>query len=110
MDENKIQTVTMSHQVKSNCPTCNYPKLTNLGHHLTTVHDISGKERKALLLRARVTVSSTQPDQQQPSIPEADSTPTQFGNSLPKSSSQTEQNNFQPQHHPTLHQMRMKTS
>ena len=81
----------MSHQVKSNCPTCNYPKLTNFSHHLTTVHDISGKERKALLLRAHVSVSSTQPDQQQPSIPEADSTPTQFGNSPPKSSSQTEQ-------------------
>ena len=43
------------------------------------------------MLRARVSVSSTQPDQQQPSIPEADSTPTQFGNSPPKSSSQTEQ-------------------
>ena len=32
-----------------------------------------------------------QPDQPQPSIPEADSTPTQFGNSLPKSSLLTEQ-------------------
>ena len=81
----------MSHQLKLNCPICNYPKLTNLSRHLTTVHGISGKGRKALLLRARFSVSSTQPDQPQPSIPEADSTPTQFGNSLPKSSLLTEQ-------------------
>ena len=33
-----------------------------------------------------------QPDQPQPSIPEADFTPTQFGNSLPKSSLLTKQN------------------
>ena len=84
--------VTMSHQLKLNCPICNYPKLTNLSHHLTTVHGISGKERKALLLRAHFSVSSTQSDQPQPSIPEADSTPTQFGNSLPKTSPLPEQN------------------
>ena len=81
----------MSHQLKLNCPICNYPKLTNLSRHLTTVHDISDKERKASLLRARFSVSSTQPDQPQPSIPEADFMPTQFGNSLPKSSLLTEQ-------------------
>ena len=82
----KIQTVTMSHQLKLNCPICNYSRLTNLSRHLTTVHAISGKERKTLLLRACFSVSSMQPDQPQPSIPEADSTPTQFGNSLPKTS------------------------
>ena len=82
----------MSHQLKLNCPICNNPKLTNLSHHLTTAHDISVKERKALLLRAHFSVSSTQPDQPQPSIPEADFTPTQFCNSLPKSSLLTEQN------------------
>ena len=81
----------MSHQLKLNCPICNYPKLTNLSWHLTTVHDISGKERKALLLRACFSVLSMQPDQPQPSILEADFTPTQFGNSLPKSSLLTEQ-------------------
>ena len=86
------QTVTMSHQLKLNCPICNYPKLTNLSRHLTTAHDISGKERKALLLRARFSVSAMQPDQPQPSIPEADFTLTQFGNSLPKASLLTEQN------------------
>ena len=78
---------TMSQQRKLNCPICNCPKLTNLSRHLTTVHGISGKERKALLLRARFSVLSTQPDQPQPSIPVADSKPTQFGNSLPKTSS-----------------------
>ena len=81
----------MSHQLKLNCPICNYPRLTNLSRHLTTVHSISGKEKKALLLRARFSVLSMQPDQPQPSIPEADSTPTQFGNSLPKTSSLPEQ-------------------
>ena len=73
----------MSHQLKLNCPICNYPKLTNLSRHLTTVNGISGKERKALLLRARFLVSSTQPDQPHPSTPQLDSTPTQFGNRLP---------------------------
>ena len=82
----------MSHQLKLNCPICNYPKLTNLSCHLTTVHDISGKERKALLLRAHFSFSSMQPDQPQPCIPEADFTPTQFGNNFPKSSLLTEEN------------------
>ena len=81
----------MSHQLNLNCPFCNYPKLTNLSRHLITVHGISGKERKALSLRARFSVSSTQPDQPQPFIPEADPTPTQFGNNLPKTSSPPEQ-------------------
>ena len=53
----KIQTVTMSHQLKLNCPICNYPKLTNLSRHLTKVHGLSGNERKALLLRACFSVS-----------------------------------------------------
>ena len=82
----------MSHQLKLNCPICHYPKLTNLSRHLTTAHDISGKERKAFLLKARFSVSSTQPDQPQAFIPEAHSTPTQFGNSLPKTSPLPEQN------------------
>ena len=47
-------------------------------------HNISGKERKALLRRARISVLSTQPDRPQPSIPETGSTTTQFGNGLPK--------------------------
>ena len=82
----------MSHQLKLNCPICHYPKLTNLSHHLTTAHDISGKERKALLLRARFSVPSMQPDQPQAFIQEVHSTPTQFGNSLPNTSPLPEQN------------------
>ena len=81
----------MSHQLKLNCPICKYPRLTDLSSHLTTVHGISGKERKALLQRARFSALSTQPEHPQPSIPEADSTPTQFGNSLSKTSSLPEQ-------------------
>ena len=38
------------------------------------------------MLRARFLPSSTQQDRPQPSIPLADSAPTQFGNSLPKTS------------------------
>ena len=82
----KIQTVTMSHQLKLNCPICNYPKLANLSHHLTTVHGINGQERKALLPRAHFSVFSRQTDHPQPSIPEAISTLTQFDDSLPKTS------------------------
>ena len=78
----------MSQQQKSNCPICNYPKLTNLSHHLTTVHGISDKERKTLLLRARLLRSSMQQDRPQPL---AGSALTQFGNSLPKTSSLPEQ-------------------
>ena len=82
----KIQTVTMSHELKLNCPICNYPKLTNLSHHLTTVDGINGQERKALFLRAHFSVLSRQTDHPQPSIPEAISIPMQFGNSLLKTS------------------------
>ena len=76
----------MSHQLKLDCPICNYPRLANQSDHLTKVHGINGQERKCLLAKARLAVLSTQPDQPQPSIPQLDSTPTQFGNSLPKTS------------------------
>ena len=69
-----------------NCPICNYPRLTNLSRHLT-VHGINGQERKCLLTKACIAILSMQPDQPQPSIPQSDSTPAQFGNSLPKTSS-----------------------
>ena len=74
----------MSQQRKLECPICRHPRLTNLGRHLTTVHDISGKERKSLLRRAHFSVLSMLPDQSQPPIPKTDSTPEQFGKSLPK--------------------------
>ena len=77
----------MPNQLKLNCPICNYPRLTNLSLHLTEVHGINGQERKCLLAKARFAVLSTQPDQPHPSMPQSDSTPAQFGNSLPKTSS-----------------------
>ena len=79
----------MSHQLKLNCPICNSPRLTNLSRrHLTTVHDITGQERKCLLAKARFAALSTQPDQPQPSICSAT---TQICNILPKTSSLSEQ-------------------
>ena len=81
----------MSYQRKLNCPICNYPRLANLSDHLTKVHGINGQERKCLLAKARFSVLSMQPDRSQPSIPEARSTPRQFGSSLPKTSPPREQ-------------------
>ena len=74
----------MPHQLKLNCPICNYPRLTNLNDHLPKVHGIIGQERKCLLAKAHFAVLSTKPDQPQPSIPQLDSTPAQFGNSFPR--------------------------
>ena len=76
----------MSYQRKLNCPICNYPRLANLSDHLTKVHGINEQEKKCFLAKARFSVLSMQPDQPQPSIPKVDSTPVQFGNSLPKTS------------------------
>ena len=87
----KSQTVTMSHQLRLNCPVCIYPRLANLSDHLTKVHDINGQETECLLAKARFAILSTQPDQPQPSIPQSDYTSAQFGNSLPKTSSLPEQ-------------------
>ena len=75
----------MSYQRKLNCPICEFPRLTNLSGHLTTVHGINGQERKCLLAKARFLVLSSQPDQSEPS------TSTQFGNSFPKTSPLPEQ-------------------
>ena len=68
----------MPQQRKLDCPICNHPRLTNLSDHSIHSHNNSGKERKALLRRARFSVLSSPPYQPQASIPEADSTPTQF--------------------------------
>ena len=81
----------MSYGLKLNCPICEFPRLTNLSRHLTTVHSINGQERKCLLAKARFSVLSMLPDQYQPSMPEAHSTPSQFCNSLPKTSPLPEQ-------------------
>ena len=97
---------TMSQQRKLDCPICNHSELTNLSDHLIHSHNVYGKKKKTLLRRARFSVLSMQPDQSQQSIPQSDSTPAQFGNSLPKASSLPEQT----QYHPTPHQMKMKTN
>ena len=100
----------MSNQLKLNCPICNYPRLANLSDHLTKVHGINGPERKCLLAKAHFTVLSKQPDQPQPSIPQLDSTQAQFGNSLPKTSSLSEQKKLPNPVHLTQNRMKMKTS
>ena len=86
-----VHSSTMPQQRKLDSPICNHPRLTNLSDHLIHSHNVSGKERKALLRRARFSVLSSQPYQPQASIPEAHSTPTQFGSSLPKISPLPEQ-------------------
>ena len=90
----KSQTNTMPRQLKLNCPVCKYPRLTNVSHDLTKVHGINGQERKCLLAEARFVVLSSETDQPHPSIPQSDSTPAQFGNNLPKTSSLPEQRNL----------------
>ena len=74
----------MSHQLKLNCPICNYPRLTYLSRHLTTVHGINGQERKCLLAKARFSVLSSQPEQPHP---QSDSTPGQCGYTIPETTS-----------------------
>ena len=86
MYEKKSQKETMPHQRKLDSPICNHPRLTNSSDHLIHSHNISGKERKTLLQRARFSVLSGQPEQPHPSIPQSDSTPAKFGNSLSKTS------------------------
>ena len=71
-----------------NYPICNYPRLTKLSRHLTTVHGINGQDTKCLFAKERFAALSTQPDQPQPSICSAT---TQFCNSLPETSSLPEQ-------------------
>ena len=46
---NKRETITMPQQQKLDCPICTHPRLTNLSDHMIHSHNISGKERKALL-------------------------------------------------------------
>ena len=78
----------MSHQLKLNCPICNYPRLTNLSRHLTTVHGINGQERKCLLAKAHFSVLSRQPEQ--PHL-QSDSTPGQCRYTVPETTSLPEQ-------------------
>ena len=66
----------MSHQLKLNCPICNYARLANLSNHLTKVHGINGRVRFSVLSR-----QSEQPHSQ------TDSLPTQCGYTVPETSS-----------------------
>ena len=73
------------------CPVCNHPKLFNLSDHLNKVHGINGQERKYLLAKAPYSTISSHTVHAHSSIPRSNSTPAQFGNSLPKASSLPEQ-------------------
>ena len=68
------------------CPVCKHPRVVNLNDHLICSHNISGKERKALLRRACFMTISCKNGE-----PSTCSATTQFGNSLPKTSSLPEQ-------------------
>ena len=68
------------------CRICKHPRVVNLSDHLIRSHNVSGKERKALLRRARFMSMSCKNGE--PSICSAT---THFGNSLRKTSSLPEQ-------------------
>ena len=73
------------------CPVCNHTELFNLNDHLNKVHDINGQERKYWLSKAPYSMISSHAVHAHLSVPRSDSTPAQFGNSLPKTFSLTEQ-------------------
>ena len=68
------------------CPVRNHPKLFNLSDHLNKAHGINGQERKYWLSKAPYSTISSHTVHAHSSIPPSDSTPAQFGNSLPKTS------------------------
>ena len=68
------------------CPVCNHPKLFNLSGHLNKVHGINGQERKYWLSKAPYSTISSHAVHAHLSVLQSDSTPAQFGNSLPTSS------------------------
>ena len=73
------------------CPVCNHSKLFNLSDHLNKVHGINGQERKYWLYKAPYSTISSHAVHVHSSVPQSYSTPAQFGNSLPKTSSLPEQ-------------------
>ena len=62
----------------------NHPQLFDLSDHLNKVHDINGQERKYWLSKAHYSMISSDAVHAHSSVPQSDSTPPQFGNSLPK--------------------------
>ena len=90
------------------CPVCEHPRVVSLSDHLIHSHNISGKERKALPQRPRfMAMLCKNGEHLQPSIYSAT---TQFGKSLPKTSSLLEQTKVPNQYHLILRQMKMKRS
>ena len=81
----------MSQKYPKMSPVCNHPKLFNLIDHLTKVHGINGHERKYWLSKAPYSTISSHAMQAHSSVQQSDSTPVQFGNSLPKTSPVPEQ-------------------
>ena len=81
----------MPQKYQEMCPVCNHPKLFNLSDHLNKVHGINGQERKYWLSKAPYSMISSHAVHAHSSVPQSDSTPAQFGNRLPKTSSLTEQ-------------------
>ena len=73
------------------CPVCSHPNLFNLSDHLNKVHGLNGQERKYWLSKAPYSTISSLAVYVHSSVPRSDSTPAQFGNSLPKTSSLPEQ-------------------
>ena len=73
------------------CPVCTHPKLFSLNDHLNQVHGINGRERKYWLSKAPYSTISSHAVCAHSSVPQSYSTPAQFGNSLPKTSSLLEQ-------------------
>ena len=78
----------MLQQLKLYCSIYYHPRLNNLSSHLVRSHNISGKERKALLRRARFSVLSRQPEQRHSSEPQS---VRQCGYAVPETSSLPEQ-------------------
>ena len=78
----------MPQQLKLDCPICYHPRLTNLSSHLVRSHNNSGKERNALLRRARFSVLSRQPEQRHSSEPQSVG---QCGYAVPETSSLPQQ-------------------
>ena len=81
----------MSQKYPKMCPVCNHPKLFNLGDHLNKVLGINGQERKYWPSKAPYSTISSHAVHAHSSVPQSYSTPAQFGNSLPKTSSLPEQ-------------------
>ena len=100
----------MPQQRKLDCPICNYSRLTILCDHLIRSHNISGKEGKlyceehvfVFYLDNQNNLNNLSQDQ----ILHLNNVGTLFL----KHSHYLGKRNYQTQYHPTVHQLKMKTS